>query len=192
MRLESIAQTCGKNLSRHTLNPRRRGIIFPGDSLQRGVHHGMTACTLPRSELKTLFYLKRKPMWPDPPMVASKWHKACSIFSGKKKNRINKPSRSVANILMATIDDRLESPTQLSDHQQIQDQGGSRSGRDRRQSSQPFDGSERRSDRDRRRGFDRRGGIERRRSSERRNGRYFRDGELVERRDVFRRRTNEQ
>ncbi len=92
---------------------------------------------------------------------------------------------------MTGRDKQPESFTPLSDPPQIQDQGGGRSGRERRQNSEPIDGSERRSGRDRRRGFDRRGGIERRRSNDRRNSRFFRDGELVERRDVFRRHTNE-
>jgi hypothetical protein len=92
---------------------------------------------------------------------------------------------------MTGIDNRPESSTPLSDPPQIQDQGGTRSGRERRQNLEPIDGSERRTGRDRRRGFDRRSGIERRRSNDRRDGRYFRDGELVERRDAFRRHTNE-
>lgn len=91
---------------------------------------------------------------------------------------------------MAGIENRFESQKPPSDHQEIQDRGGSRSGQDRRQHPEPFEGSERRSGRDRRRGYDRRCGIERRRSGDRRDERYFRDGELVERRDVFRRRNN--
>jgi hypothetical protein len=96
--------------------------------------------------------------------------------------------RSAAEIFMAGIDNRFESQKPSSNHQEIQDRGGSRSGQDRRQNPEPFEGSERRTGRERRRGFDRRSGIERRRSADRRDERYFRDGELVERRDVFRRR----
>lgn len=80
-----------------------------------------------------------------------------------------------------------EAKTPTPDQQQIEDQGGTRSGRERRKNSEPFEGSEQRTGRDRRRGFDRRSGIERRRCNERRNGRYFWDEESVERRDVFRR-----
>jgi hypothetical protein len=86
---------------------------------------------------------------------------------------------------MAGPDKQLRSQRLSSEDQEIPDQGGSRSGNDRRQNPEPFEGSERRTGRDRRRGFDRRSGIERR------EGRYFRDGELVERRDVFRRRSGE-
>jgi hypothetical protein len=72
--------------------------------------------------------------------------------------------------------------------QEIQDRGGSRSGRERRQKQAPCGGAERRSGRDRRRGFDRRCGIERRRSDDRRSERAIWDGDLIERRDAFRRR----
>ena len=88
---------------------------------------------------------------------------------------------------MAGSDKRFGSQKLSSDEQEIPDQGGARSGKDRRQNEAPFEGNERRTGRDRRRGFDRRSGIERRRSTDRRDGRYFRDGELVERRDAFRR-----
>jgi len=92
---------------------------------------------------------------------------------------------------MAGPDKQLRSKRPSSEDQEISDQGGARSGKDRRRNPEPFAGSERRTGRDRRRGFDRRSGIERRRSSDRREGRYFRDVELVERRDVFRRRSGE-
>lgn len=92
---------------------------------------------------------------------------------------------------MAATDDKSEAQKPLSDPALIEDKGGSRSGRDRRQGLEPLGGSESRTGRDRRRGFDRRSGIERRRSSDRRNGRYFWDGESVERRDVFRKRKKE-
>ena len=92
---------------------------------------------------------------------------------------------------MAATDDKSEAQKPLSDPALIEDQGGSRSGRDRRQGLKPSGGNESRTGRDRRRGFDRRSGIERRRSSDRRNGRYFWDGESVERRDVFRKRKKE-
>lgn len=69
----------------------------------------------------------------------------------------------------------------------IKDQGGTRSGHDRRQNHEPYEGIERRSGRDRRKGFDRRSGLARRRISDRRskNGRW--DGSCIERRDIFRR-----
>ena len=70
--------------------------------------------------------------------------------------------------------------------QEIQDRGGSRSGRERRQKQEVYDGNDQRSGRDRRRGFDRRSGIERRRANERRSDRLFRNGELIERRDALR------
>jgi len=92
---------------------------------------------------------------------------------------------------MAGPDKQLRSQRLSAEDKEIPDQGGARSGKDRRQNPEPFEGSERRTGRDRRRGFDRRSGIERRRSSDRREGRYFRDGELVERRDVFRRHIGE-
>jgi hypothetical protein len=89
---------------------------------------------------------------------------------------------------MAASKDKSEVKKPLEDDSSIQDLGGTRSGRERRQRPEPIEGHERRTGRDRRRGFDRRSGIERRRSGDRRNERYFRDGESVERRDVFRRR----
>jgi hypothetical protein len=89
---------------------------------------------------------------------------------------------------MGHTDEKSGVKKPLPDPSPIQDKGGSRSGKERRQNMGCFDGSERRAGRDRRRGFDRRSGIERRRSSDRRNGRYFRDGDSVERRDVFRKR----
>lgn len=91
---------------------------------------------------------------------------------------------------MTALDKRSEFETPSTDGLEIQDQGGSRSGQERRRITEPHGGDERRSGKDRRRGFDRRSGIERRRSSDRRNGRYFRDGEMVERRDAFRRHVN--
>lgn len=70
---------------------------------------------------------------------------------------------------------------------QIKDNGGTRSGVDRRRSAADFDGDDRRSGRDRRRGFDRRSGIDRRRATDRRSRRFFWEGDLIERRDAFRR-----
>ena len=64
---------------------------------------------------------------------------------------------------------KLESPA-------IQDNGGSRSGGDRRQNEKPFAGEEKRSGRDRRRGVDRR------------SGKYW-NGGCIERRDAFRKRS---
>lgn len=107
--------------------------------------------------------------------------------SFQKINWIDKSIGNTAGSIMAGIDKRTESHPSLSEHQQFEDQGGSRSGRDRREGPEPFEGNDRRSGRDRRHGIDRRGGIERRRSNGRRSERYFRDGELVERRDIFRR-----
>lgn len=107
-----------------------------------------------------------------------------------KKIRFTPSGENAAELFMTSLEKRFEFETPSPDGMEIQDQGGARSGRERRQSAEPRDGDERRSGKDRRRGFDRRSGIERRRSGDRRNGRYFRDGEMVERRDAFRRRVN--
>ena len=70
---------------------------------------------------------------------------------------------------------------------EILDNGGTRSGGDRRQLSETWTGSERRSGRDRRRGYDRRTGLPRRRTPERRSeNRYYWNGTAVERRDAYR------
>ena len=66
----------------------------------------------------------------------------------------------------------------------IQDNGGTRSGNERRLGRLSYQGPERRSGQDRRRGFDRRAGLDRRRSADRRRGRW--DGTSIERRDIFR------
>ncbi|MCU0539133.1 MAG: hypothetical protein MUF46_04510 [Desulfobacterales bacterium] len=71
----------------------------------------------------------------------------------------------------------------------IPDNGGTRSGIDRRQKEVPFEGTERRSGPERRKVPDRRAGIDRRRSEERRSERFFWDGRKVERRDAFRKRS---
>lgn len=107
-----------------------------------------------------------------------------------KKIRFTPSGENAAELFMTPLEKRFELETPSPGGLEIQDQGGARSGRERRQTTEPRDGDERRSGKDRRRGFDRRSGIERRRSSDRRNGRYFRDGEMVERRDAFRRRVN--
>lgn len=87
---------------------------------------------------------------------------------------------------MTATKDKREADALESAEREIQDKGGSRSGRDRRQIKAPCEGAERRTGRDRRRGFDRRGGIDRRRSNDRRSDRVLWDGELIERRDAFR------
>ena len=74
---------------------------------------------------------------------------------------------------------------QMQDLPVLLDNGGSRSGRDRRQSRLPFTGKERRSGKERRKGFDRRSGLPRRRKTDRRTGKYW-DGSDIERRDAFR------
>jgi hypothetical protein len=73
----------------------------------------------------------------------------------------------------------------------IPDNGGTRSGPDRRREELAFEGAERRSGLERRMIPDRRAGIDRRRSNERRGERLFWDGRKVERRDAFRKRTPE-
>ena len=100
-------------------------------------------------------------------------------------------SESRSDNSMAAPDDKRKSGNSEAAELEIQDRGGSRSGHDRRQIKEPYEGSEQRSGRDRRRGFDRRSGIERRRANERRLDRFFRNGELIERRDALRKRVNE-
>ena len=73
----------------------------------------------------------------------------------------------------------------------IKDSGGSRSGIDRRQTPSDYNSSERRSGRDRRRGFDRRACIDRRRTDDRRLSGNFWDGEIIERRESFRKKHGE-
>ncbi|RPI02479.1 MAG: hypothetical protein EHM71_15290 [Zetaproteobacteria bacterium] len=70
----------------------------------------------------------------------------------------------------------------------IRDNGGTRSGVDRRQKDVEIEGAERRSGRERRQTSDRRAGIDRRRNEDRRSERFFWDGRKVERRDAFRKR----
>ena len=70
---------------------------------------------------------------------------------------------------------------------EVLDNGGTRSGDDRRQLGDPYPDTERRSGGDRRRGYDRRTGLPRRRMPERRSGnRYYWNGTAVERRDAYR------
>jgi hypothetical protein len=73
----------------------------------------------------------------------------------------------------------------------IKDSGGSRSGIERRQTPSEYNSSERRSGRDRRRGFDRRASIDRRRTDDRRLSGNFWDGEIIERRELFRKKHGE-
>ena len=68
----------------------------------------------------------------------------------------------------------------------IKDNGGTRTGIDRRKSNQPYKGNERRSGKDRRNGVDRRSGIARRRTQDRRYKNGCWDGSFIERRDSFR------
>jgi hypothetical protein len=74
---------------------------------------------------------------------------------------------------------------------ELEDNGGMRTGSERRQTVRLFEGSDRRTGRDRRRGFDRRSGIDRRWAADRLSRRLFRDGESVERRDALRRLSDE-
>lgn len=70
---------------------------------------------------------------------------------------------------------------------EILDNGGTRSGEERRQLCESYTGAERRSGRDRRRGYDRRTGLPRRRMPERRSEkRFYWNGTAVERRDAYR------
>ena len=72
----------------------------------------------------------------------------------------------------------------------IHDNGGSRSGKDRRQNIAPYEGPDNRSGKDRRKGGDRRSGRARRRVPDRRGGGLW-NVNLVERRDAFRNRTDD-
>jgi hypothetical protein len=67
----------------------------------------------------------------------------------------------------------------------LHDNGGSRSGQDRRQNIESYEGQERRSGRERRRGADRRCGQSRRKIPDRRSSKFW-EGGLIERRDAFR------
>ena len=68
----------------------------------------------------------------------------------------------------------------------IHDNGGARSGKERRHNTEGFSGGEKRSGKDRRRGSDRRGGLTRRNTPDRRNTDLYWDGSRIERRDAFR------
>ena len=69
----------------------------------------------------------------------------------------------------------------------IPDNGGARSGEDRRKITKPFDGEEKRSGKDRRKGEDRRSGLTRRQTPDRRNQDNYWNGSRIERRDALRR-----
>ena len=68
----------------------------------------------------------------------------------------------------------------------ITDNGGTRSGQDRRKNINAFQGEEKRSGKDRREGSDRRSGSTRRQTPDRRNQDMYWDGNRIERRDAFR------
>ena len=68
----------------------------------------------------------------------------------------------------------------------LHDNGGARSGNDRRQRKIAFQGEEKRSGEDRRQKGDRRSGLTRRQTPDRRNINPYWDGSLIERRDAFR------
>ena len=68
----------------------------------------------------------------------------------------------------------------------IHDNGGARSGKDRRQNTSAFQGEERRFGQDRRQNGDRRSGLTRRKEPDRRNINPDWDGSRIERRDAFR------
>jgi len=69
----------------------------------------------------------------------------------------------------------------------IPDNGGTRSGQDRREiEKKAFHGDEKRSGSDRRAGRDRRSGPTRRQTPDRRNKDGYWDGSRIERRDAFR------
>jgi len=68
----------------------------------------------------------------------------------------------------------------------ILDNGGTRSGRDRRRPNAIHQGEEKRLSRNRRRWLDRRSGLSRRTTTDRRYSNNFWDGSRIERRDAFR------
>ena len=68
----------------------------------------------------------------------------------------------------------------------IHDNGGTRSGKDRRKNKKKFEGMEKRSGEDRRRISDRRSGLTRHQTPDRRNEAPCWDGSRIERRDAFR------
>lgn len=68
----------------------------------------------------------------------------------------------------------------------IHDNGGTRSGKDRRQNPRKFEGEEQRSGKERRREGDRRNGRTRRKTPDRRSINLYWDDSRIERRDAFR------
>ena len=68
----------------------------------------------------------------------------------------------------------------------IEDNGGSRSGQDRRQNKIVFQGKEKRSGDERRQKGDRRSSLTRRQTPDRRDTNPYWDGIRIERRDAFR------
>ena len=68
----------------------------------------------------------------------------------------------------------------------IQDNGGARSGKDRRQDKIAFQGDDKRSGDERRQTEDRRSDLTRRQTPDRRNINPYWDGSRIERRDAFR------
>lgn len=75
---------------------------------------------------------------------------------------------------------------QMDEEVTIHDNGGARSGNDRRQNQETFQGEERRLGEDRRHQDDRRSGLTRRQKPDRRNTTPSWDGNRIERRDAFR------
>lgn len=68
----------------------------------------------------------------------------------------------------------------------IPDNGGTRSGQDRRKIENALQGENKRSGKDRRKGSDRRSGLTRRQTPDRRSQNGYWDGSRIERRDAFR------
>jgi len=92
---------------------------------------------------------------------------------------------------MTTPKDKPEATQPELEFIRIRDNGGARSGIDRRQTPGESDSSERRSGRDRREDFDRRAGIDRRRTNDRRLSHSFWEGEIIERRESLRKKQGE-
>ena len=92
---------------------------------------------------------------------------------------------------MTTPKDGAEATQPELEFIRIKDNGGARSGIDRRQTPGESDNSERRSGQDRREGFDRRTGTDRRRTNDRRLSHNFWDSEIIERRESLRKKQGE-
>jgi hypothetical protein len=117
------------------------------------------------------------------------WHKACSHeASSPGAEKATGPKLSEFENRMSAFIDKQKTEALETAERVIQDRGGARSGRDRRQANVSRKAAERRSGKDRRCGIDRRSGVERRKSGDRRPAMTNLDWEFIERRDACRHR----